>query len=323
MQPDGAANLDRQGKGKKIGIEARGAGQRLDVFLCRELGLSRREAHRAIDNGGVTIEGRSAGTLAKGILLEDGWQVCVSNLEIGSSASVIPQPQLPLKILQSGEDFVVVDKPAGMAVHPLGPHQCDTVLNAVAALYPQVQGVGEGRLRSGVVHRLDVDTSGALAVALTGKRWRALRRAFKAHQVTKTYRALVHGKFKGQGHEEMDLVMASHQPARVKVVTSSQRRNIKSVRRCDLTWRAIESFGCATLVEVELGTGFLHQIRVMLAHQGHGVIGDRVYGNSGGQCNVKAPRQMLHAAILRFDDIDVTSLDPADFQAVLDGLRGQ
>lgn len=307
------------GKEQTLRVEAKDAGQRLDVFLCQQLGLSRRQAHRVIDGGGVTIQGRPVGAVVKGTLLEVGWQVCMAQLHTGPSALVTPQRQSPLKILQEGDGFVVVDKPAGMAVHPLGPHQDDTVLNAVAARFAQVQGVGEGGLRSGVVHRLDVDTSGALAVALTGKRWRALRRAFKAHRVTKTYRAIVRGALECRGREEMDLVIASHRPSRVRVVTSAA--DVKGVRRCNLAWRAIESFGGATLVEVELGTGFLHQIRVMLAHLGHGVIGDRVYGKA--DCPVEVSRQMLHAAALRFDDINAVSADPADFQAVLDRLRGQ
>src|SRR5690606_15669336 len=116
-----------------------------------------------------------------------------------------------------GDDFVVLDKPAGMPVHPLAPGEEGTLLNAVIARWPAIDGVGEGGLRSGVVHRLDVDTSGALVMATTHDRWLTLRKAFAAHRTQKQYVAIVRGHPPEKGEHRAYLTIARHRPARVKV----------------------------------------------------------------------------------------------------------
>ena len=287
------------------------AGTRLDKFLCDKLKLSRREALRVLGQGVVTLDGKLVSEKAKRTLLENGAVVTVGKFEHPATANIIPDPSAPLVTLAVGEGYVVVDKPAGVPVMPLELGERSTVLNAVAAQYPQVQGVGEGGLHSGVVHRLDNDTSGALVVATEQERWLELRRAFKEHRTRKTYRAIVEGYLKGQGREVMFLKVAQHKPAKVAVVEEQP-----GARRCNLEWRVVERLDGATLLEIDLGTGFLHQIRVMLAHLGHPVLGDTTYGSGDG-----APRQMLHAARLEAADIRAESPDPSDFLGVLKKLR--
>ena len=129
-------------------------GERLDKFLCHKLGLTRREALKVLGQRVVTLDGQVVLEKAKGTLLERGMVVAVAAFEHPAEATVLPEPDAPLVILAAGGGFVVVDKPAGVPVMPLEPDERGTVLNAVVARYPQVQRVGEGGLRSGVVHRL-------------------------------------------------------------------------------------------------------------------------------------------------------------------------
>jgi 23S rRNA pseudouridine1911/1915/1917 synthase len=236
-------------------------------------------------------------------------------------ASLLPEaePGLPLRVLAEGRGWLVVDKPPGVPVHALGPGEKGTLLSAVAARHPEIAGVGEGGLRSGVVHRLDVDTSGALLFATEEGTFRRLRAAFAAHRVEKRYRAILLGELGGAGEIECGLRVARHRPARVRVVEAERASIDRGVRRSKLAWRALERLRSATLVEVTLETGFLHQIRATFAHAGHPIAGDLVYGTR--QEHIWAPRQMLHASSLAIEEISAASPDPPDFAALLDELR--
>jgi len=186
------------------------------------------------------------------------------------------------------------------------------VLNAAVARWPDMVGVGEGGLRSGVVHRLDVTTSGVLLLATDDERFAHLRAAFSGHAIDKTYHAIVRGDLSGSHREAMRLGITRHKPAHVTPLGADDPRG----RPCRLAWHAVEPFGSATLVEVSLETGFLHQVRVMLAAIGHPLLGDAQYGDGEG-----ADRPMLHAQAIRWGDIAAACDPPADFTQVLNGLR--
>jgi 23S rRNA pseudouridine1911/1915/1917 synthase len=183
-----------------------------------------------------------------------------------------------------------------------------------------VQGVGEGGLRSGVVHRLDVETSGVLLFALEESAWQRLRAAFREHRVEKVYRALVAGRVDAAGGAEVGLVLARHRPARVRVLSEEERRRSRGARVCVMSWRPLEHFAAATLLEVRPVTGFLHQIRAVLAQSGHPLLGDRTYAPA--EVAAAAPRHMLHAAALRFEEVAAESPEPEDFRRCCAGLRG-
>jgi 23S rRNA pseudouridine1911/1915/1917 synthase len=223
-----------------------------------------------------------------------------------------PEPGVPLHVLARGEGWIALDKPAGVPVHPLAPGERGTLLNALVARHPEVTGVGEGGLRSGVVHRLDVDTSGVLLFATAELRWLELRDAFRSHRVAKTYRALVEGRLPGEGELVLHLSVLRHRPAWVGVVAPGAGRS----RRTELRWRSLAVFADATLVEVSPRTGFLHQIRASLAHLGHPVLGDVAYGARSGV----APRHLLHASRVVFEEVVAESPDAADFAGVLASL---
>jgi 23S rRNA pseudouridine1911/1915/1917 synthase len=299
-------------------VAAADAGRRLDAFLAERLGVSRAEARRLLARGGIRVDGRPLGAGAKGVALRAGECVEVADATPPEERRVAPEPDAPLALLAEGEGWLVADKPAGVPVHPLEPGEHGTLLGAVAARRPGIDGVGEGALRSGVVHRLDVDTSGAIVLATSEPAWQRLRAAFRARQVTKVYRAIAQGRVEPDAQRvELPLVTARHRPAFVR---AANEREQADARLCRTSWQVLERLRGATLLEVRTGSGFLHQVRATLAHLGHPLAGDRTYALDGDASG--APRQMLHAARLAFEEIDATSPDPDDFRRVLESLRG-
>lgn len=294
-------------------------GSRLDVFLAARLGLSRAQTRRLLARGAVSLAGRPVFAGAKGIVLQRGETVDVAPFTRPESAAARPQPELPLHVLAEGKGWLAVDKPAGVPVHPLEDDETGTVLNAALARRPEIQGVGEGGLRSGVVHRLDVDTSGVLLLASAEPTWSRLRAAFSAGRVRKLYRAIALGRLEGEGDVEAPLLTARHRPARVRVARRREE-GARGVRVAQLRWRALEVFADATLVEVRPTTGFLHQIRAIFESQGHPLAGDRLYGPPSDSTG--AARHMLHASEIGFEEIEARAEDAPDFARLLASLRG-
>jgi 23S rRNA pseudouridine1911/1915/1917 synthase len=197
----------------------------------------------------------------------------------------------------------------------------------VIARHPEIHGIGEGGLRSGVVHRLDVDTSGALLFATSETRWQQLRRAFQGHEVAKRYRAIVAGAFEPPGGElamELALVVARHRPSLVRPATTEEigRGRARVIRQ---TVSVIDRLAGSTLVEVRPRTGFLHQIRASLAHIGHPIVGDDRYAEGSEPAALTAERSgadrhMLHAAEVGWQQVAAAAPDPDDFVRCLERL---
>lgn len=239
---------------------------------------------------------------------------------VGEPGRVVAEPLARLSVVASGPGWVAVDKPAGVAVHPLRDGETGTVLNALAARWPAVQGVGgsggEGGLRSGVVHRLDVETSGVLLFALDEPTWSLVREAFAQHQTRKLYTAVVSGRIEAEGRADVWLKVTRHRPARVEAVTDMT----PGARRCGLSWQLVKSLDGASVVEIELETGFLHQVRVTFSHLGHPLVGDVTYGETRRVTIAGAKRHMLHASRLEIGSIAATSPMPRDMAAVIEAL---
>jgi 23S rRNA pseudouridine1911/1915/1917 synthase len=308
------AAADGSGEARAWVVAPDEEGERLDVHLARRLAVGRAVARALLAATAVRIDGRRRAACEKGERVHAGSRIEVARFARPEALRVRPEPDPPLAVLARGEGWIAIDKPAGQAVRPLREEEGGTVLNALVARRPELQGVGEGGLRSGVVHRLDVDTSGVLLVATAAPAWTRLRAAFREHRVEKIYRAIVRGALAGEGEAALELRVVRHRPARVEAAAPGS-----GGRRAELRWRALERLAGATLVEVRPRTGFLHQIRATLAQLGHPVLGDRTYGSP--EDAVAAPRQMLHAARLALDEIDVASPDPPDLVALRARLR--
>lgn len=291
---------------------------RLDVFLAQSLGLSRQRARDLIEGGHVRINDQAAVRKDKGRLVGHGDRVAVERLTEDGQQHPRPDDTLTLQIVADGPGWVVVDKPAGVPVRPHRGDEAGTVVNALAARYPQIVGVGEGGLRSGVVHRLDTDTSGTLIVATEQQAWGKLRACFAEHRTTKTYHAIVHGRLDPDQAQSLTLYLsvARRKDAWVRVADEP----FDDARKCSLSWRVLRGNNTATLIEVDLETGFLHQIRAMMAYIHHPVLADDRYAH--GMQTYSANRQMLHAASLAIPEfgIDAECAMPEDMQRTLEEL---
>ncbi len=288
---------------------------RLDLALIRlHPGLSRRRARDVIEKGQVTLAGETV--REAGRLVEAGAAIAWDpNRKARSRA------RSSLRLLHEDDDLVVVDKPAGLLAVPTAPGaQEDT---ALARVQEYVARLRPRRPYVGVVHRLDRDTSGALAFALSPSVRAALRALFRAHRIERRYAALVEGA-PASDEGVIDLPIHDvYRAGRRRIARAGERSHEARTR-----WRVIERFPAAALLEVELETGRQHQIRLHLAQLRMPVLGDAVYGGGGRRRGaLPSPRQMLHAQSLGFVHpttgaaLAVLSPLPADFEEVLTALR--
>jgi 23S rRNA pseudouridine1911/1915/1917 synthase len=272
---------------------------RLDVFLSRrDPSLSRAQVQRLIEQGAVQTGNRSAKASHK---VRDGEEIRCKRPP-AREYDVTPQ-DIPLSILFEDESILVVDKPAGMVVHPAPGHQEGTLVNAILYHCRDLSGIG-GVLRPGIVHRLDKDTSGLLVVAKSDQAHHSLTEQFRQRLVKKTYHALIYGDIK-EDQGTIDFPVGRHPEDRKKMSTRSHRGRDAATR-----WQVHERYGAATLLHVEIKTGRTHQIRVHLHALGYPVVGDSVYGSARLANAIGDParrsvlkrmkRQALHAARLSF-----------------------
>ena len=283
---------------------------RLDKYVCAQFPrLSRSQVQKLIAEGNITVNGQKA---KPGLRLNVGDRIQV-NIPHSPPQELKPEA-IPLKIIYEDDDLLVVDKPAGLTVHPAPGHPAHTLVNAILAHFPHLADIGDA-LRPGVVHRLDKDTSGVMLVAKSSAAQANLAKQFKSHAVTKAYLALVKGKLEPEeGIIEADIGRDPHHRQKMAVVAQG--------REARTEYRVIKYVGNYTLLEVMPETGRTHQIRVHLAAIGFPVLGDKVYG-------VRSPhlsRQFLHASRLGFrlpasgDYVEFESELPDDLQKTLEAI---
>jgi 23S rRNA pseudouridine1911/1915/1917 synthase len=205
---------------------------------------------------------------------------------------------IPLEIFYEDSHLIVVNKPAGIVVYPAAGHAQGTLMNALAHRCGKLSAPG-GPLRPGVVHRLDKDTSGVMVVALSDEAYYNLVEQFRQRTMSRKYVAIIYGNLK-EDLGEIALRIGRSESDRKKMSTQT-RRGKEALTR----WKVMQRFGPATVIEVKLGTGRTHQIRVHFASIGHPVLGDRIYGKKTelavrANKDISFPRQMLHAGLLGF-----------------------
>ncbi len=276
---------------KQLEVGEADAGQRLDVWLARELGLSRDSVRRLLAAERIRLNGLAA---LKGTVLRPADRIEVDAFRHPDEGP-IARAQFELRVLAEDAGLLAVDKPAGHPTQPLDYEETGTVLNAVLVRFPEVRGVGEGGLMSGVVHRLDRGTSGVLVFARTAAAWERARAEFDARRVDKVYRALVHGAFESERDVTLRL---DHRGPRMRVVERGGREAVTKLR-------PLEARGESTLVEARPVTGLMHQIRATLAELGHPVVGDATYGST-----LACSRHWLHAERIRIGSFEAASEPP-------------
>lgn len=278
-------------------VTAEEAGQRLDAFLARHIdGWSRARLQRLIEDGDVLVEGKLAKPSHKVRTKEE------IEVELTARPSEIFTPEnIPVNVVYEDDELIVVNKAAGIVVHPAAGISHGTLANALAFHFANLSTAG-GTIRPGIVHRLDKGTSGLLVVAKTEAAHEHLANQFRAREVFKSYLALVHGQVEHR-RGEIDQPIARDPRNRVRMAVVRGGRPALSL------YRIREAFPRFTLLDVELKTGRTHQIRVHLAWMKRPVVGDEVYGGGRDKTIVDATirravanldRQFLHAAELGF-----------------------
>ncbi len=272
-------------------VSENGSGVRLDKWLMAEFPeISRSELQRWIRNGHVTSEQIR---LTPGVKVKTGMRFAFT-LPEPPADPMLPEPEaLPLVVLYEDSDVVVLNKAAGQVVHPAPGHAGGTVLNAMLHRYPDMRAAGDPA-RPGLVHRLDIETSGILVFARTPEALFALQTQFKERTVTKTYHCACHS-IPNPIAQRIDLPIGRHPVHRKKRAIHGE--GARSALSHLQVIKGLAS-GSASLLEVKIETGRTHQIRVHLAHIGHPVLGDTTYGGKRAHPPSpwpRAPRIMLHA----------------------------
>ena len=264
------------------------AGERLDAFLARAAeGLTRSAAQRLIEDGFVSRNGKPA---KKNDKLNMGDEISVTIPE-AKPVDIVPK-EIPLEIVYEDEDILVINKPKGLVVHPAAGHQEDTLVNGLLFSHADRLSGINGQLRPGIVHRIDKDTSGLLAVAKNDFAHAVLASQLKDHSMARTYEAIVCGSFK-EDSGTVDAPIGRHPTDRKKMCVT-QRNSKPAVTH----WEVIARYRGYTHLRCRLETGRTHQIRVHMAHIGHPILGDTVYGHKKPELGQSS--QCLHAGVLCF-----------------------
>ena len=291
------------------------SGERLDAFLARQgEGLSRSAAQKLIEEGLVTRNGKRP---KKNDKLNPGDKIEYT-LPEAKPVDIAPT-EMPLDIVYEDDDLLVINKPKGLVVHPAAGHQDDTLVNGLLyALGDDLSGIN-GELRPGIVHRIDKDTSGLLAVAKNDLAHAMLASQLKDHTMARTYEAIVVGSFR-EDSGTVDAPIGRH-PSDRKKMCVTERNSKNAVTH----WEVITRYRGYTHIRCRLETGRTHQIRVHMAYIGHPILGDTVYGRKKPELGQSS--QCLHAAVLCFQHprdghLVVTYADlPPYFREVLEKLE--
>ncbi len=296
-------------------------GLRLDVVLAARVeGVSRTQLARHIGEAAVTVNGIGAAPSQK---LRSGDHVVWVAPPVREVKLLAED--IPLRVIFEDESLVVVDKPAGLVVHPAAGHEDGTLVNALLAHCVNLRGIG-GELRPGIVHRIDKDTSGLLVVAKDDATMTALGADFKVHRIRRIYEALAVGRpARDSGKIETLYGRDPHDRKKFSI-------KVKAGKRAVTHWRLLEDFGKACRMQAELETGRTHQVRVHFSAMGCPLLGDATYGRPPRDEDVRAiakqiGRQALHARVLGFNHpktgqwLEFESAPPDDFMVALAALR--
>ena len=267
-------------------------GMRLDAILCALFPDHTRSFwQNRIESGDVRLE---QNVVTKAGKKGKAGQALLLSMPEPQPVDILPE-NIPLEILYEDQDLIVINKPKKMVVHPAPGHDSGTLVNALMYHCADSLSGINGKMRPGIVHRIDMDTTGSLVIAKNDAAHESLAHQFKEHSITRSYRAIVHGNI-GQDELTVDAPIGRHPQDRKKMAVLSDGKGTS--RHAVTHLRVLERFGRYTYVECVLETGRTHQIRVHLSHIGHPVLGDAVYGPK--KCPFHLDGQTLHAMVLGF-----------------------
>lgn len=312
---------------EKITITKEQAGKRIDKFLSTEFFSSRKTMLRdKFSRGDIIRKIKSEGVLVNGknvkpsYVLTENDEIILPDSEKERDDELLGNDKIKLEILFEDENIVAINKQAGVQVHPSHNEKNNTIVNALVAKYPEIKNVHddseEGKMRPGIVHRLDKDTSGVMVIARNLKTFEELKKLFKSREISKKYIAICQGIFS----EKEDVIkkpIARASSYRKQVVAG--RKTKTKIRPAETQYKVIKEYKDFSLVEAMPKTGRMHQIRLHLASIDHPVAGDLIYGSK--KASVKAKRQLLHAKELKFNlfckEYAFSAPIPADFKDFL------
>lgn len=288
-------------------------GTRLDKFLAEETGKTRSFIQKAIDDGCVVINGKTALTKTK---VKQGDEIVFNEPEV-KTLDIVPQ-DIPLEIIYEDDDLIIINKPKGMVVHPAPGNPDNTLVNAVMAHCGKRLSTINSVVRPGIVHRIDKDTSGLLVIAKNDESHLNLSEQFKVHSIERVYTAVVKGKFK-ETTGTVNAPIGRHPVHRKKMAVTD-----KNSKSAVTHFKVLEELDGYTLLECRLETGRTHQIRVHMSYIGHTLLGDTLYGDKN---KLKIEGQVLHAGVLGFNHpktgefMRFESPIPEEFQKILNIIR--
>lgn len=322
----------------KFIVEENKANERIDKFIVKKLPqFSRSAIQKNIKDGSILVNGQKVSShyfLKENDLIEIEIKKIEKEIE-EKKIDLRADKSIPFKIIFENDDFLVVDKPAGLVVHPSKSSPEGTLANALLAYCPQIKKVGEDLLRPGLVHRLDKDVSGLLVVAKNQKIFFHLKEQFSARIVKKEYLALVYGKLsRDEGTIDFDIVRSKKK--RTLMAAIPQKTGLPASRFGSRPWQAgrtaltqyevIKKFVNYSFLKLTIKTGRTHQIRVHLKAIGHPLVGDQFYKIKKYKEKIKLNRVFLHATILGFFDSakkwqEFHSPLPKELEKILENLK--
>ena len=306
---------------KKIVVPEYEAGERLDAWLVQQFSETSRSAfQKRIKEGGILVNGKKP--KAHLILKKDD----VVEIEKAPSKAALKKvkmvvPKVP--IVDETNDFLVINKPSGLLVHPAPSQKTSTLVDFLLEHHPKIKGVGDAKERPGIVHRLDREASGLMVVAKTKKAYAHLKKQFQTHEIKKEYLALVYG----QPSKDFDLIETPIGRKKGKGRMSARAAAHEGDKEARTHYDILERFPQAAFVKVRTETGRMHQVRVHMKSIGHPLVGDDLYAGTKHETpSLRNTRLFLHAATLGFKDLsgewhEYHSSLPPELETVVDKLR--
>lgn len=275
--------------------------ERIDKFVCSLApDVSRRFFQNAIKNGEVLVNDKKVSPSYK-LKPEDQIKIDIKKspqIELETR----PEKNIPFEIIFENKDFLIINKPAGISVHPSEKEPCGTLVNGLLEKLPEIKDIGENELRPGIVHRLDKETSGVLIVAKTGKAFNYFKNLFQNRNIQKTYLAWAWGKPKNETGEISDFTGKSKQNPTKQAVSANPNKLINPKEALTF-YKVIKEKDDKSLLELKPKSGRKHQIRLHLHSIGHPIVGDKKYFNKNVKVkNQKFSRHLLHASKIEFSD---------------------